>query len=158
MRRRIHVRALAVCAAMILTSTIAFAADNWVGSWTLNLAKSKFASGPAPKSQTLKWESTADGIKLTSDGVDADGKATHSEYVSKYDGKEVAWTGNPLADTAAPKRIDDNHYLNTWKLGGKVTVNAKVAVSADGKTLTVRQIGKSPDGKPVNSTAVYDRQ
>jgi len=32
------------------------------------------------------------------------------------DGKEVAWTGNPMADTAAPKKIDDNSYTNSWKL------------------------------------------
>ena len=79
-------------------------------------------------------------------------------YTSKFDGKEVAWTGNPMADTAAPKKIDDNSYVNSWKLAGKGTVTAKVVVSADGKTLTVTQDGTDAQGGKVHSVAVYDRQ
>jgi hypothetical protein len=63
-----------------------------------------------------------------------------------------------MADTASPKRIDDNSYENTWKKGGKATVTAKVSVSADGKTLTVTQTGTDPQGKEVHSVAVYDKQ
>ena len=63
-----------------------------------------------------------------------------------------------MADSAAPKKIDDNSYENTWKLAGKGTVTAKVVVSADGKTLTVTQAGTDPQGKAVNSVAVYDKQ
>jgi hypothetical protein len=41
----------------------------------LNLAKSKYSPGPAPKSQTLKIEAWGDdGVKYTADGVGADGK------------------------------------------------------------------------------------
>ena len=43
-----------------------------------------------------------------------------------------------------PKRVDANNYDNVWKKGGKVTVTAKVSVSADGKTLTVTQAGVDP--------------
>jgi hypothetical protein len=70
----------------------------------------------------------------------------------------VPWAGNPSADTAAPKRIDDNSYENVWKKGGKATVTAKVSVSQDGKTLTVSQTGTDPSGKSVSSVAVYDKQ
>jgi len=143
---------------MLLASSTAVAADNWLGTWKLNLAKSKFSPGPAPKSLTLKFEASQDGIKLTSDGVDADGKPTHGSYTSKFDGKDVPWAGNPNADTASPKRIDANSYQNTWKKDGKVTVTAKAVVSADGKTLTVTQTGKNAKGEAVNTTAVYDRQ
>jgi hypothetical protein len=63
-----------------------------------------------------------------------------------------------MADTAAPKRVDDNTYENVWKKAGKATVTAKVSVSKDGKTLTVSQMGTDLNGKPVSSVAVYDRQ
>jgi hypothetical protein len=63
-----------------------------------------------------------------------------------------------MADTAAPKRIDDNTYENVWKKGGKVTVTAKVSVSKDGKVLTVTQDGMDPEGKKVHTVSVYDRQ
>jgi hypothetical protein len=156
MRRKLFVSCLTLCAATLILDRAAFAAENWVGSWKLNAAKSKAGAAPTVRAQTIKFESTAAGIKLTSDGTDADGKPMHGEYTSKFDGKDVPWTGNPSADTACPKRLDDNSYENVWKKGGKPTVNAKVVVSADGKTLTVTQT--PADGKGAASVAVYDRQ
>lgn len=158
MRKNLLMVSLAVCCAIVLSGSVALAADNWVGTWKLDSAKSKYSPGPGPKSLTLKFEATAAGIKLTSDGVDAEGKATHGEYVSKFDGKDVPWAGNPDADMASPKKIDDNSYENTWKKGGKVTMVAKVAVSKDGKTLTVNQTGADSKGQAVNNTVVYSKQ
>ena len=112
---------------------------------------------PRPKYQTLKFEASPAGTKLTADGVDADGKPIQSSWTSKMDGKEVPFVGNPNADTASPKKVNDNTYTNTWKKGGKVTVTAKVVVSADGKTLTVTQTGKNAKGEAVNITAVYEK-
>jgi hypothetical protein len=79
-------------------------------------------------------------------------------YVSKFDGKDVPWEGNPDADTALAKKIDDNSYENIWKKGGKTTITAKAVVSKDGKTLTVTLTGTDSKGRTVNNTAVYDRQ
>ncbi len=158
MRKSLLMASLAACTAIVFSSAIALAAENWLGTWKLDVAKSKFVPGPGPKSLTLKFEATKDGIKLTSDGVNAGGKPTHGEYVSKFDGQDVPWTGNPDADMASPKRIDDNSYENTWKKGGKATITAKVVVSEDGKTLTVTQNGTDSKGRTVNSTNVYHKQ
>jgi hypothetical protein len=158
MRKNLLMVSLAACCAIVLSSSVALAADNWVGTWKLDVAKSTYSPGPGPKSLILKFEATPAGIKLTTDGVGADGKATHGGYVSKFDGKDVPWEGNPNADTAAPKKIDDNSYENTWKKAGKVTIVAKVVVSKDGKTLTVTQTGTDAKGQAVNHTEVYDRQ
>jgi hypothetical protein len=149
---------LAACCAIVLSSSLALAADNWLGTWKLDAAKSKYSPGPAPKSLTLKFEMTPAGIKLTSDGVAADGAVMHGEYVSKFDGKDAAWAGNPDADMASPKKIDDNSYENTWKKGGKTTTIGKLVVSNDGKTLTVTQTGTNAKGQAVNSTIVYNKQ
>jgi hypothetical protein len=156
MQKKLLVSSLGLCVAL-LGGRAAFAGENWVGTWKLNEAKSKLGSG-AVRAQTLKFEATAAGIKLTSEGTDAQGKPMQGGYTSKFDGKDVPWAGNPMADTAAAKRIDDNSYENVWKKGGKVTVTAKVSVSADGKTLTVTQSGTDPQGAAVSSMAVYDRQ
>ena len=158
MRKSVLYGALVICALTVLSSSVVLAADNWNGSWKLDLAKSKYGSAPAPKSQTLKLEATPAGTKLTAEGVDADGKPTAGGWTSKMDGKDVPFTGNPNADMASPKRVDDNTYTNTWKKGGKVTISTKVVVSADGKTLTVTQSGKNSKGEAVNITAVYDKQ
>jgi hypothetical protein len=158
MKKSLLVGSLALCSVMILSASMALAADNWIGTWKMNVAKSKYSPGQAPKSLTLKFEATPAGTTLTSDGVNAEGKATHGAYTSKWDGKDVPWEGNPDADMAAPKRINDNSYSNIWKKGGTAAMNAKVVVSADGKTLTVTQTGKNAKGEPVNTTAVYEKQ
>ena len=154
MRKSLIVSSLLVAG---LGASLAVAGDNWVGSWKLNASKST-PSTSGLRVDSLKFEATAAGIKLTSDGTDAQGKATHASYTSKFDGKEVPWTGNPMADTAAPKKVDDNSYVNAWKLAGKGTVTAKVVVSGDGKTLTVTQDGTDAQGGKVHSVTVYDRQ
>jgi hypothetical protein len=77
--------------------------------------------------------------------------------VSKFNGQDVPWTGNPDADMASPKKIDDNSYENTWKKGGKTTMIAKAVVSADGKTLNITQTGTDAKGQAVSNTVIYDR-
>ncbi len=158
MRKSLLVGSLAVCAVMLFSSSIVLAADNWLGTWKLNLEKSKYSPGPAPKSLTLKYEASQGGIRHTFDGVDAEGKATHGGYSSKFDGKDVPFEGNPDADTHAPKKIDDNSFENVWKKGGKVTVTVKAVVSKDGKTFTVSLTGKNAKGETVNNTAVFEKQ
>ena len=129
-----------------------------MGTWKLNAAKSTFAPEAALRAETLKFEATPAGIKLTSEGTDAQGKPMLGAYTSKFDGKDVAWTGNPLGDMASPKRIDDTSYENVWKNGGKATMMAKVVVSKDNKTLTVTQTPTGAQGGAAGSVAVYDRQ
>ena len=158
MRKNMLVVTLAALCAVALSSSVVLAAETWLGSWKLDVAKSKDSPGPAPKSETLKFEATPAGIKLTTDAVMAEGKTMHGGYVSKFDGKDVPWEGNPDADMASPKKIDDNNYENTWKKGGKATIVAKVAVSKDGKTLTVTQTGTNSKGQTVNNVDVFDKQ
>ena len=122
MRKKLIVSSLLFCAATLASQ--AFAGENWVGSWKLNAAKSKFSADSVSRAETLKFETTSAGIKLTSEGTDAKGQPMHGEYTSNFDGKDVAWTGNPSADVASPKRIDDNNYENVWKLSGKKTMPA----------------------------------
>ncbi len=158
MRKNGLMVSLAACCAIVLSSSIALAADNWLGTWNLDLAKSKYSPGPAPKSLTLKFEAMPGGIKFTGDGVGADGKPTHSMYLSKFDGRDVPYEGNTDAETASPKKIDDNSYDNTWKKGGKATTAVRVVVSADGKTMTITQTGTNAKGEAVNNAIVYNKQ
>src|SRR5512141_3389058 len=108
MRKSQLMVSLAACCVFVLSSSIALAAENWLGTWKVDLAKSKYSPGPAPKSYILKFEATPLGIQFTGDGVNADGKASHSMFLSKFDGKDVPYEGNPDAETASPKKVDDN--------------------------------------------------
>src|SRR6185436_18485819 len=78
MRKTLLLAILATCCALVFSSSVALAAENWLGTWKLNVAKSKFSPGPAPKSRTLKFESTADGIQQSADTITSDGSPTHS--------------------------------------------------------------------------------
>ena len=158
MRKNLLLSSVLLCAATSMWGQPAVASENWVGTWKLNAAKSHFGSAAVTRTQTLKFEATPAGSKLTSEGTDPQGKPMQGEYTSKFDGKDVVWTGNPSADMACPKRIDDNSYENVWKKGGKATVTAKVAVSKDNKTLTVTQTPTGAQGAAAASVAVYDRQ
>jgi hypothetical protein len=160
MHRQLFGACLALAlAAIVATTGVTAAADHWVGTWKLNLAKSKYSPAElAPRSQTVRREAVEGGMKLVTDGIDAQGKAMHSEYSAKFDGKDYPWTGQAYADTVSLLRIDDEYYEAIWKLKGEVTITSNTVVSKDGTTLTTTQTGKDAQGRTVLNRAVYDRE
>ena len=131
--------------------------DPMMGTWKLNEAKSKFAPG-RPKNHTVVYEATGDNVKITVDGNDKDGKATHNEWTGKFDGKDYAVTGDPTSDMRSYKKIGDRVMKITVKKDGKVTVTGRVVVSADGKSRIVTTGEAGPEGKSPKNRAVYDKQ
>jgi hypothetical protein len=153
MKLKVIFATLIVC----LATAAVFAADAFTGTWKLNEAKSKLGAG-AVKNTTVIYEVMGDTVKVTLEGVGADGKATHDEWTGKYDGKDYPVTGNPVTDTRAYKKVNDHTLEATGKKGDKVVLTAKITVSADGKTRTVVSTQTTADGKKVTSTAVYEKQ
>jgi hypothetical protein len=133
--------------------------DAHMGTWKLNVAKSKFAPGQTLKSETRTYEPTGDGYKLTGQRIDADG-STHTEsFTVKYDGKDTPFTGDAYgADSLAVKLVDANHIDATEKKGGKLLYTTKVVVSKDGKVMTITNKGKNESGQPIDATLIYDKQ
>ncbi|HTO76396.1 MAG TPA: hypothetical protein VMQ61_10000 [Thermoanaerobaculia bacterium] len=144
-------------ASFLAVAALSLAADPNMGTWKLNEAKSKFAAG-AGKNHTVVYAMAGDMVKITVDGKDKDGKATHNEWTGKFDGKDYAVTGDPSSDTRAYTKVDANTLTFNVKKGGKVTVNGKVAISADGKSRTVTTSGTDSMGMKMENTAVYDKQ
>src|SRR5438552_1637955 len=71
-----------VCLA-VLAGTV-FAADNFTGTWKMNLQQSQYSPGPPLKSLTSRVDLKGDTISFTFDGYDANGKAiTPDELVIK---------------------------------------------------------------------------
>ena len=140
-------------------ATLAQSSNSIVGTWKLNLAKSTFAPGAAPKSATFTIEAAGAGIKATVDSVAADGTVAHWGFTANYDGKDNPITGNsPYGDSVASTRIDANTTQNIYKKGGTVTVTQKHVVSSDGKTDTITNTSKNAEGKTVSGVRVYDKQ
>ena len=133
--------------------------DPRVGTWKLNVAKSKYDPGPAPQSQTLKVEASGKGEKVTSEAVASDGKRTTTTYTANFDGKDYPLTGSTLgADKVSLKRINARTTERTDKKDGKVITTIRRVVSADGKTMNVTVKGTNAEGKPVNNIVVFEKQ
>ena len=65
-----------------------------LGTWKLNLEKSKYSSGPAPKSMTRTVEAGEGKVKYTFAGVSADGNSMAYNFTVSYDGKNYPITGS----------------------------------------------------------------
>lgn len=157
MRNRLFFSSAVLLAVSALT-VIAWGADSNVGTWKLNLDKSTYSPGPAPKGGTLSIEAHDDGIKYTSDGQNADGTPTHVEFTAKYDGVDNPVTGSPVFTSIAFERVDANTINYTAKKDGTVAGSGRSVVSEDGKTRTVSNKSKNSSGQDTNNVAVYDRQ
>lgn len=145
---------LALC---LVGISVAVADDANMGSWKLNEAKSQFPAG-ATKNTSVVYEAAGDDIKVTVDGTDKDGKAVHSEWTGKFDGKDYPVTGDPNLNARSYKRIDAHTLMLAGSKDGKVMSEGRISVSADGKTRTVKLTATDAAGKKVKSTAVYDKQ
>jgi hypothetical protein len=139
-------------------SVAAASTDPQVGTWKLNLAKSKYSPGPAPKEVMMKIEAKGAGFHLMQAGYDAAGKPIKIDFTVNYDGKDTQVKGVSNTDTIAVKRVDANTSVSTLKKGGKVVMTVTSVVSKDGKTRTSTFKGTDANGKPVNNVTVYDRQ
>jgi hypothetical protein len=153
-----NVRKAALTVAVLLIGTMCFAQNPNMGTWKLNEAKSKLAAG-LPKNTSVTYEAAAgDSIKATVDGVDPNGKPTHTVWVGKFDGKDYPVTGDPTADTRALKQIDAHTLALTSKKGGKVTMTAKIVVAADGRSRTLTASTTDSMGMKVEGMSFYDKQ
>jgi hypothetical protein len=146
-----------LAAVLVPGRTVHAQTDPAIGSWTLNVAKSTYAPGPAPRSQTITITSVAKGLKVVSKGIDGKGKPTSTEYTAGYDGQDVPVLFNLIYDSLAQKRVGTNTAELVRKKAGKVVQTAKRVVSADGKTMTITTNGADEQGHPVSNVAVFDR-
>jgi hypothetical protein len=137
--------------------TLAFAQDPNMGTWKRNEAKSQLSPG-APKNIKVVYEAAGDKVKVTVDGIDANGKPTHNEWLGKFDGRDYPVTGDSNEDARSYTKIDDRILGLNTKKGGKAVASGRIVVSSDGKSRTVTVRGTDPKGKKFRSNAVYDKQ
>jgi hypothetical protein len=154
-------RVLRISFAVLATAAIALGADNSLGTWKYNSAKSKPAPGASPlKSLTLVREAAVGGVKQTAKGERVDGSKIDDSYTAKYDGDEVMLSGSGVAwDMTGVKQVNANTITEERsKMGGKYKATVRTVISADGKTMTATAKGTGADGKPFTSVAVFDKQ
>ena len=149
-----------VTAAALSVSVLAFQgmkSDPVVGTWTLNVAKSKFDPGPGATSGTVTFMAAGEGVHVVAEIVAPDG-TMKTDYTGNYDGKDYPIKGAPGVDMVSLKRIDANSSERTDKMGGKAVGTWTRKVSADGKTMTVTYNGTNATGQKVHNVLVFDRK
>ena len=82
---RVGIAAVLVASLIVLASEAGFAqGDPLVGTWVLNVAKSKYSPGPPPKEQTTIFEAAGQGLKVSTTGIDSAGKPTLTTYTANF--------------------------------------------------------------------------
>jgi len=78
------------------------------------------------------------------------GGVTHWEWTGKLDGKDYPLEGVEEVLTNAYSRIDERTYRVVLRIDGKTATTSTIAISLDGKTMTVTSSS--------SNTAVYTKQ
>jgi hypothetical protein len=158
MRTRSLVISGILTAALVLAlAVIALAADPFVGTWKMNMAKSK-TSFPLPKSITNTCTAQGSTQKITMDSVDADGTIAHRSWTSTFDGKDHPVVGDPNTDMSSETRINPNTIEYVNKKNGKEASRGRVVVSKDGKAFTDTGGGTDAKGRAFTYTIVMEKQ
>lgn len=145
--------------AVVACATAQAQSDPLVGTWKLNVAKSKFDPGPGPKSLTRTVVAEGKSVKYTFEGIGADGKPVSYGFSITFDGKDNPTNGSLQGvDTISAKRTDAHHFVATLKSGGKEIEIARVSVSADGQVTTVESTGTTMAGAKAHNVQVFDKQ
>jgi hypothetical protein len=139
-----------------------FAADPFVGTWKLDIAKSKFAAlDPAPKDETAVIEVSGDQATVTFRGTAGDGSPISIKYTIPETGGPAQFLegGSSVISLVFAKRKADSRIADsTTTKDGKVVSTSHNVVSADGKSF--RGIGTNidPQGKKSESVVVWVKQ
>lgn len=156
--RQIFSRSLFVLA---VAAVAAWGADNSIGTWKVNIAKSKYTPAPWPvKSLTAVREEAPGGVKVTLTGDRTDATPINATYTAKYDGSEamVTGTGSPY-DSISVKQPNANTITYTAKqTNGKYHASGRSVISSDGKTMTTTAKGVDADGKALSLKLIYEKQ
>jgi hypothetical protein len=135
-----------------------WAADPSVGTWKLNVAKSKYPpTEQAPKEQMLvKREMGADQFELSITGVNADGSPLSLKMTHAQRGGLVS--GLPEGSMAVLVLVAPGETFTTFLQDGKQAQLHHNIVSKDGKTMTQTIKAINDKGQSVDVIEVWNKQ
>ncbi len=154
-------KGLTLVFAMLAMTATTFAADNSLGTWKLDVAKSTQPPGMSPvKTLTVVRKAIDGAVDTRVAGEREDGSKIESSYRAKYDGKEVTLKGSGLPyDTISLTQVDANTFTDhRAKKGTAYKGTGRFTVSKDGKSALLEVTGADADGKPFTMKAVFVKQ
>jgi len=155
--KRVQALVTVVVVAVMASGILLAQSNPFVGTWKLNLAKSK-DPGAFPKEETLTVQLVGDQRQMTINGTATNGSPISFKYeVPDKGGAGKVLAGGPY-DAVSGKRIDDNTREVSYIKGGKEVLQLRSAVSKDGKTMRLTVEGKDGQNKPFSGMAVFEKQ
>jgi len=140
--------------------SILCAADPIIGTWKLNISKSKFPPNqPAPKEQVETYRELADGqIELTYQSTEKDGSSMLLVGTYPIQGGVAVGKVEALKGSFIHTRISQDEWYETILRDGKQIMTIYKKISNDGKTMrqTVRR--QDNEGQTVEVLLIYERQ
>jgi hypothetical protein len=129
-----------------------------IGSWKLDLTKSKYPSGSAPRSQMVTNQPDGQNIKATFQTIDAQGNGQTIVFTIVYDGQPHPVTGVPRYDAVAYLQLDGTTTIFSATKAGKLVLTGAGVVSQDGKSMTLTGSGMQANGSMGTIISVYEKQ
>jgi hypothetical protein len=129
--------------------------DLVLGAWELDLTRSTFSPGPAPRSEIRSYQEEHEGIKAEILTVNADGSKVHMEYMASFNDVLAVVTGSQQTDAIRMRRIDAYTAESRLSYQGQPVGVARREVSRDGQTLTITLDRSAPTA--AHNVEVYRR-
>jgi hypothetical protein len=136
--------------------TVAAEQDLLLGSWQLDVAKSRYTPGPPPRSEVRTYVRDEEGMKGTIRRRRDDGSEEVIEYRADFD-REYPVMGTAAYDTIRLKRVNARTAEAVLSHAGRVFGTARRTISEDGQTLTIA-FRQENQGILESNVAVYRKQ
>jgi hypothetical protein len=129
-----------------------------VGSWKMNVSKSKLGPIPPPRSLISTIEMVGEHAKVTGIHISTEGVRSEARYSAKLDGKDYPLTGSTHADTISLRKIDSRTIERIDKKAGKVVESSITVFSNDGKTSTTTGKATTSNGDSFEYKFINEKQ
>jgi len=160
-------RLILSCAASLLVTTLAAAADTAIaagstplaGTWQADVSQSRFQGRAPYRSGKMKFIVEDGGkVHVVSDVITASGAVFHFEYSGLENGSALPVTGNPYYNSAAMHWKDRRTLVRTEFRDGKPIGTMTMVLAADGRSFVASSSRTTPeDGHLYTSTILWKR-
>jgi len=132
--------------------------DPRVGTWILNVAKSKYSPGPPPTKETRTYTKQGETLSVSVESVDQQGHQVNLKYAAVENGKDYPLTGLATGNSIAMTRLNDHDFKADTKKDGKIIGTTQGEISKDGKAMILVFRSTSPSGQPITNVALYEKK
>jgi hypothetical protein len=152
----------AFCIGLIVAGTV-FAADPFIGTWELDVSKSKLRQ-PSNFTNGLTMKIEAAGNNTYRMIYDRQPAAAQEKGIDAttttitFDGRTQPVPSGEAGTTITPERISDRHLRIKSAKHGKAVQTEDIALSEGGKVLTMSYKGMDRNGKPTDISQVFERR